>query len=84
MIVGKIRLPKTKFVHHCEINQHNGILTQAPKFHEDSPHVSCFIVGTFVSHIDIAMRGSLNFKKLHQGYWGVARLLGVFNNFMLE
>jgi len=28
-----------------ETNQYNGILTQASRFHEDSPHVSCFIVG---------------------------------------
>jgi hypothetical protein len=36
-----------------------------------------------VSHINIAMAGSFNFLKSHQGYWGVVRLLGVFNNFML-
>jgi len=35
-----------------------------------------------VSHIDTTMCGSLNFKKLHQGYLNVVRLLGVFSNFI--
>jgi hypothetical protein len=30
------------------------------------------------------MHGNFNFQKLHQGYWGVIRLLGVFNNFKLK
>jgi hypothetical protein len=36
-----------------------------------------------VSHINTTMCGSLNFFKLHQGYWGVVKPLGVFK-FMLE
>jgi len=36
----KNRLLKTWPIHHRETNQHNGIPTQASKFHEDSPHVS--------------------------------------------
>ncbi len=43
--IEKIGLPKIRHVHHCETNQHSGIPTQASRFHEDSPHVSCFIVG---------------------------------------
>ncbi len=31
-----------------------------------------------------SMHGNFNFQKLHQGYWGVIRLLGVFNNFKLK
>jgi hypothetical protein len=42
----KIELLKTWLIHHHETNQHSGIPTQASKFHEDSPCVSCFIVGT--------------------------------------
>jgi hypothetical protein len=33
---------------------------------------------------DTTMCGSFNFEKLLQGYWGVIRLLGVFNNFILK
>jgi hypothetical protein len=44
LIVEKIRLPKTWFVHQRETNKHSGIPTQASKFHEDSPRVSCFII----------------------------------------
>jgi hypothetical protein len=32
-----------------------------------------------VSHTNIAMCGSLNFQELHKGYWGVVKLLRVFN-----
>jgi hypothetical protein len=31
-----------------------------------------------------SMRGSLNFQELHQGHWGVIRLLGVFDDFKLK
>jgi hypothetical protein len=37
-----------------------------------------------VSPTNTIVRNSLNFQELHQGYWGVIRLLGVFNDFMLE
>ncbi len=30
------------------------------------------------------MHISFNFQKLHQGYWGVIRLLTILKNFMLE
>jgi hypothetical protein len=33
-------------IRHRETNQHGGIPTQASRFHENSPHVSCFIVET--------------------------------------
>jgi hypothetical protein len=45
-IVGKIGLLKTRPIHHHETNQHSGNPIQVSKFHEDSPHVSCFIIGT--------------------------------------
>jgi len=37
-----------------------------------------------MSNIDIAMCGGFNFQELHKGYWGVIRLLRVFNDFMLK
>jgi hypothetical protein len=43
--VEKIGLPNIWLVHHCETNLHSGIPTQVSRFHEGSPHVSCFIVG---------------------------------------
>ncbi len=43
--IEKIALLKTWFIHHRETNKHSGIPTQVSKFHEDSPCVSCFIIG---------------------------------------
>ncbi len=37
-----------------------------------------------VSPTNTVVHNSFNFQELHQGYWGVIRLLGIFNNFMLE
>jgi hypothetical protein len=45
LTIKKIRLPKIWLVHHHETNQHNGIPTQISRIHEDSPGVSCFIIG---------------------------------------
>ncbi len=46
LAIGKIELPKIGPIHHCGTNQHSGIPTQASRFHENSPCVSCFIVVT--------------------------------------
>jgi hypothetical protein len=37
-----------------------------------------------VSPTNVTMHGNLNFQKLHKGYWGVTKLLRVFNNFKLK
>jgi hypothetical protein len=47
--------------------------------------ICCHIISQIdVSPIDTSMHSSFNFQELHKGYWGVIKLLRVFNDFKLK